>query len=158
MNTLTTVKRGLGFSLVLALGLVGSCGGNPAPQEDRPIPKGPWKDMNHDDRLVFMKKVVFPKMKPEFVAFDSKDFGDMTCVTCHGDGAKDKTFKMPNPKLPKLPATEEGFKKLQEKHPEAVKFMREKVVPDMASLLGEEPYNRETHKGFGCFECHVKED
>ena len=33
-------------------------------------------------------------------------------MTCHGDSAKDGSFKMPNPKLLKLPADEAGFKKL----------------------------------------------
>jgi hypothetical protein len=37
-----------------------------------------------------------------------------------------------------------------------VKFMGERVVPEMAKLLHEEPYNPETHQGFGCFHCHVK--
>jgi hypothetical protein len=30
-------------------------------------------------------------------------------------------------------------------------------VPKMAGLLGEEPYNPETGKGFGCFSCHPTE-
>ncbi|HZE98409.1 MAG TPA: hypothetical protein VE981_15360 [Planctomycetota bacterium] len=115
---------------------------------------GSWKDMNHEQRHEYMEKVVFPKMRAEFVAFDAKAFGDMKCVTCHGDGARDHTFKMPNPKLPPLPADETEFKKLQEKHPEVTAFMREKVAPGMASLVGEQPYNPVTREGFSCFRCH----
>src|SRR5579883_3009034 len=95
-----------------------------------------WKDMNHKQREEFMKKVVMPKMKPEFIAFDAKRFGRMNCMTCHGDGAKDESFKMPNPKLPPLPTTQEGFQKLKDKFPDMLNFMSTKVKPDMASILG----------------------
>jgi hypothetical protein len=112
--------------------------------------------MNHDQRMTHMKTVVFPKMKAAFQAFDKDDFANFACVTCHGAGAKDKTFKMPNPKLPRLPSDPEGFKQLAEKEPAAVKFMSETVVPQMAEMLGEQPYDHVTQKGFGCFECHTK--
>jgi hypothetical protein len=101
-----------------------------------------------------MKTVVMPKSKELFAAFDAKEFGNMKCPTCHGDGAKNKTFKMPNPKLPKLSYTD-GFKKHTDKKPEITKFMMEKVVPEMASLLGMQPYDPKTQKGFGCANCHV---
>lgn len=110
--------------------------------------------MDHQQRLEHMKNVVMPKMKELFASFDAKEFGDMKCVTCHGDGAKNQTFKMPNPKLPKLSYTNQ-FKKHMDKTPAMTKFMMEKVVPEMASLIGEEPYNPATQKGFGCGECHV---
>src|SRR6185503_9855496 len=134
-----------------------SCGGS-SPKETEPRPGTAWKDMSHEERAGYMKKTVLPKMKAEFAAFDAKEFSEMNCATCHGDGAKDKKFKMPNPKLPKLPATEEGFKKLSQDHPDVMKFMSTKVVPDMASLLGGQPYDPKTHQGFGCFRCHVKKD
>lgn len=102
----------------------------------------------------YMKKVVLPKMKDEFVAFDSKHFADMNCKTCHGDGVKDGSFKMPNAKLPKL-SVEGGFKKHMAKTPEITKFMMNKVEIDMAALLGEAPYDMKTQKGFGCFDCHT---
>src|SRR5689334_749712 len=47
-----------------------------------------WKDMNREQRLDYMKKVVYPKMKDEFINYDAKRYADMTCLTCHGDGAK----------------------------------------------------------------------
>lgn len=112
--------------------------------------------MQADQRKEFMQTVVLPKMKDEFVVFNAHAFGEMNCVTCHGDSAKDGSFKMPNPKLPKLPADEVGFKALMKKKPEAVKFMSSKVVPAMAEMVGESPYNPETKQGFGCFECHTK--
>jgi len=116
-----------------------------------------WKDMNRDEREHYMKSVVLPKMKPAFAGWDPGEFGDIRCGTCHGAGARDKTFKMPNPKLQKLPAAgdEAGWKALAAREPEATKFMREFVVPTMAQMLGEKPYDPVTQQGFGCFECHT---
>jgi hypothetical protein len=163
-----TVTKTFGMLSGLLIGCSLSCGGAQAPAGAPPPPPPSaqatpapattvaWKDMNHDQRLDYMKKVVYPKMKEEFVGYDAKRYGEMTCVTCHGDGAKDGSFKMPNPKLPKLPSEEAGFKKLSEQKPEAMKFMGGKVVPDVAKFVGEEPFNPQTHKGFGCFECHTK--
>jgi hypothetical protein len=74
-------------------------------------------------------------------------------MTCHGSGAKDGSFKMPNPELPKL-SPEGGFKKHLDKDPEITKFMMTKVLPNMAELLGTQPYDVKTHLGFGCFGCH----
>ena len=59
----------------------------------------------------------------------------MKCETCHGEKAMDRKFKMPNPDLPKLPTTPEGFKALSEKKPEATKFMGTQVKPKMAEML-----------------------
>jgi hypothetical protein len=166
MNFDATKTVGL-MSCLLIVGSSLACGGaqpqagGPPPPSsvEAPVTAAPgvaWKDMNHAQRMDYMKKAVFPKMKDEFIGYDAKRYSEMNCLTCHGDGAKDGSFKMPNPKLPKLPADEAGFKKLGEQKPEAVKFMGGKVVPDMAKLLGEEPFNMQTHQGFGCFECHTK--
>jgi hypothetical protein len=121
-----------------------------------PAAKPAWKDMKAEQRKEYMKTVVVPKMKEEFVAFNAHAYGEMNCATCHGEGAKDGSFKMPNPKLPKLPGDEAGFKALMKKKPEVMKFMSGKVVPAMAEMVGESPYNPETKQGFGCFECHTK--
>jgi hypothetical protein len=79
----------------------------------------------------------------------------MNCMTCHGDSAADGSFKMPNPRLPKLPATPDGFKKLAADKPAVMEFMKNEVKPKMAMLLGMPEYNPETQSGFGCMACHT---
>ncbi|HEY3819682.1 MAG TPA: hypothetical protein VGL81_21085 [Polyangiaceae bacterium] len=123
-----------------------------------PTPPGPgeWDKWTKDQKKAYMKDAVLPKMAPLFHDYDAKRFAEIKCTTCHGAGAKAGNFKMPNAALPKLPASEEGFKKLHDAHPKAVDFMSQTVVPTMAALVGEEPFDMKTGKGFGCFECHTK--
>ncbi len=35
--------------------------------------------------------------------------------------------------------------------------MASEVIPAMAALLGQEPFNAETGEGFGCGGCHIIE-
>jgi hypothetical protein len=117
-----------------------------------------WKTMTHEQKMGIMKSKVLPKMSEDFMAVDKKKYAEFSCKTCHGDAAvKDGSFKMPNPKLPKLPTDPAGFKALSTKKPEVMKFMMEKVKPDMVSLLGVEAYEPgKNETGFGCYNCHEK--
>jgi hypothetical protein len=132
----------------------------PAPSAAAPAPepaapkKTAWKDMTEDQKKEVMKTVVFPAMKTAFQEFDAKHFKDFTCVTCHGAGAKEGKFKMPNPKLPKLDPKDE-FAKHKKKDAKILGFMMEKVAPEMAKLLEVEPYDPKTNQGFGCMNCHT---
>jgi hypothetical protein len=105
--------------------------------------------------MMFMKETVLPAMQAEFQKFDAERFAEFSCATCHGSGAKQGTFAMPNPELPRLPATPEGFKAVGEQHPDMMKFMGEVVKPKMQEMLKEEPFDPATGKGFGCMECHT---
>jgi hypothetical protein len=116
-----------------------------------------WDKMSKADRKQYMKDVVMPKMKPLFQTFDAKHFADFKCVTCHGNGARNGEFKMPNPQLPKLPATREGFEKLNKDKPKMLEFMSKTVKPTMASLLGMKEFDMKTGTGFGCNNCHTSE-
>jgi len=110
--------------------------------------------MDFDQRATYMKKVVLPKMRDEFKAWES-EHAHMNCATCHGAGASEGSFEMPNPRLPKLTM---DLKEEMKEEPEATKFMMERVVPEMAKLLDEPAYDPKTGKGFGCFDCHVKRE
>lgn len=127
----------------------------PTGTDAAPAPAKPeWETLSRADRLELMKTVVMPRMKELFSAFDPKHYGDMKCAECHGEGAKTQTFKMPNPKLPKLSYTD-NFKKHRDKDPKATQFMMETVVPEMISLLGAKPFDPNTGKGLGCAACHI---
>jgi hypothetical protein len=129
------------------------------PTESPPTggPPSPWESMTKDQRKEYMKTAVMPQMKQTFVAFNADRYKAMNCVTCHGDGATDGKFTMPNPKLPKLPAAAAGFQKLMSEKPAVMQFMAMKVKPQMAHLLGMPEWTPESKTGFGCFQCHTKE-
>ncbi|HMF43697.1 MAG TPA: hypothetical protein VKQ32_23645 [Polyangia bacterium] len=118
-----------------------------------------WAKMDENAKKQYMKKTVLPTMKKLFVAFDKKRYANMGCPTCHGDKAAEKKFKMPNAELPKLPQPTDraGFMAIQQKKPEAVKFMGTQVKPTMAALLGVPEWAPAKPDGFGCYQCHTKE-
>lgn len=118
-------------------------------------PQKKFDDMMAGERMEYMKSTVLPKMKAVFQAGDPKEFAEVSCKTCHGSRAEKGNFKMPNEEILPLDVSD-GFADEAKAHPEMMKFMGEKVVPEMAALLGESPYNPETHQGFGCFGCHTK--
>jgi len=168
-RTLNANGGGVAGSLVclLALAAVACAETTPAapppaaaaasPAAAKPVgaPEPTWEQMGKQDRIDYMKAVVLPRMKQAFANFSPDRFSKMNCMTCHGDSAADGSFKMPNPRLPKLPATPEGFKKLAADKPAVVEFMKNEVKPRMAVLLGMPEYNPDTKAGFGCNACHT---
>jgi hypothetical protein len=121
---------------------------------EAPPAKPSWDEMSKEQRTELMKTVVQPKMAELLKEFDAKRFADVKCTTCHGPGVKQGKFDMPNPKLPKLDPKDK-FAKHKKKSEKILAFMMEKVVPEMASLIGEQPFDPETKKGFGCGNCHM---
>ncbi len=117
---------------------------------------GDWDKWTHEQKMAWMKAGVMPKMHDVFSAFDSTKYGDMSCKTCHGKGATDGTFTMPNADLPKLDPSPAGFAKLAKTNAKIFDFMMKQVEPTMASLVGEQPYDMKTKVGFSCFQCHTK--
>lgn len=154
----------VGLLLALSGSLAFACGGSKAPAEsptesgeESPADEGDdaskkFDDMSAPEKMEHMKKVVAPTMAKVFQEYDAEHYKDFSCATCHGPGAKQGNFEMPTKDLPALDQEE------MDEHPEVTKFMMERVVPEMAKLMGEEPYNPETHEGFGCFACHTKKE
>jgi hypothetical protein len=118
-----------------------------------------WSDMDPTQKGKFMKAVVMPHMKQLFVEYDPKTFAEFSCATCHGEAAKERQFKMPNPDIFVLPGDEAGFGKLMQDKPGWMKFMGEKVKPEMAKLLAVPEFDPKNPQagGFGCFNCHTSE-
>jgi hypothetical protein len=123
-------------------------------------PKIPWKDKNREQRMEYMGLFVLDKMNALFAEWRPDEYGakdGFRCQTCHGDGF-DKPpvdFHMPRVAFPLDPKDPIGV--AMKYDAVATKFMIEKVVPTMAGLLNEEPYDQATGKGtFGCFRCHPK--
>ena len=156
--------------LAVVLLAAAACGGS-SPQTQTPATGGsaeadtgpvvgppdvPWDKLTHEQQAKFMAKVVMPKFKPMFQQFDPKGFADFKCKTCHGKGAEDHTFKMPNPEIFVLPEAPADFQKLGQDKPDWMKFMPE-VEKTMAETLGIPPYNPAAPdpSQFGCFGCHT---
>jgi hypothetical protein len=111
--------------------------------------------LSHEDKVKLMKEHMNPEMKTAFQKFDAKKFAKFNCKTCHGkDPAKTK-FKMPNPELPKL---DFAALKAGKQEPKTAKFMADIVEPQAAKILGAQPYDPKTNKGFGCLGCHVQKE
>lgn len=112
-----------------------------------------WEAMSRTERKDYMREVVQPKMQEIFAAYDEQEYGNLKCKTCHGSGDRTGEFKMPDPKLSRLPKSKAGLKALTNQAPRAMQFMSEIVVPEMAALLGINP--NDPRKKFGCGNCHT---
>jgi mono/diheme cytochrome c family protein len=145
-------------SLALVLILAAACGSKsptpatPGGEAQVALPDVPFDRLDHEQRIAFMKQKVMPAMTPIFKNHDPKDFAEFGCTTCHGPGAKDGHFDMPNAGLPKL-----DFQHLDKFKQADLEWMGKEVMPTMAKLLGQEPYSEANPKGFGCLECHTAE-
>lgn len=113
-----------------------------------------WDELPRADKMAYMVDVVEPQMREAFQAHDATRFAEFDCATCHGEGASDGSFAMPNPQLPHL--REAGlFKEHRKAHPDMVKFMWKGVEVPMAEMLGK------TAGGggeFNCHSCHIVDD
>jgi len=132
----------------------------PSPEAVAAGKKINWDKMDENAKKAYMKKTVLPTMKKLFVAVDKKHYANMNCQTCHGEKAAERKFKMPSPELPKLPQPTDraGFMALAQKKPEVVKFMGTQVKPTMAALLGKAEWSESNPTGWGCYNCHTKEE
>ena len=117
---------------------------------------GDWATWSHPQKLQYMRSAVLGAERTLFSSFEQARYAGLDCRTCHGPGADDGTFKMPNPELPKLAGGPDGFQQLAAKEPQMLEFMQQKVVPETARLLGLPAFEMKSHKGFSCFQCHTR--
>ena len=141
---------------ILACLLAAACGDA---HDDGPAGMQPtaYAQMNREQRTAFMSAVVVPQMTQIFTAFDAK-FQNLSCKTCHGNGAADGTFAMPSPQVPALPASEEAFAEYVKdpEHARWSQFMIEQVWPKMADLLQVDKFDPAAHpEGLSCHNCHT---
>jgi hypothetical protein len=118
-------------------------------------PGVPWREKSHDQRMDWMGVEVFPKMKSAFVARDPEGHENFQCQTCHGANMEAVKFEMPNA-LFSL-SKERTIEAAREYDAGVTEFMLSVVVPKMAALLDQKPYDPATGQGFGCFGCHPSE-
>jgi hypothetical protein len=116
---------------------------------DTAIPAAWSTTMPKEAQIAYMKQKVAPRMAKVFQGADASRYAAFGCKTCHGpEGKPPKEF------LPHL-ALKDGKMAAFAEKPEVAKFMAEHVVPEMASALGQPPYDPQTHQGFGCGGCHA---
>jgi hypothetical protein len=144
--------------LCVCLGL--GCGASSPEPKQHPephfTPTGPWTTMSHDQKLAYMKSYVLPTEQGLFSTFDSARYGTFDCKSCHGRGADDGSYRMPNPDLPKVAGGSEYYRVLAAKDPKMLSFMSKTVVPETAKVLGVQPFDMESHTGFSCYQRHTK--
>ncbi|MCX4245965.1 hypothetical protein [Paraliomyxa miuraensis] len=134
----------------------GDAGGGEAKTEPG-APGVKWADKTYQQRKEWMGIEVLPQMKAMFKEYDEAQFKGFGCDTCHGADGKDKNFAMPTDSIYPLPK-DDPVKAAMEYDEAVTKFMVEKVTPEMARLVDEEPYDPKTKTGtFGCFSCHPTE-
>ena len=141
---------------------VAACGSKAAPatttttqpEATAALPDVPFDQLDHDQKIEFMKQKVVPAMEPIFKGHDPKEFAEFGCVTCHGKQAMEGHFDLPTADLPKL-----NFKDMSKYKKEDLEWMGGQVKPTMAKLLGRPEFdpNAPDPKAFGCQNCHMTE-
>ena len=138
------------LSSLIALGLTLPGCGSKAAAPAAPAGAVPFEKLSRQEKGRYMKEVVVPEMGKLFKAFDPVKYAEFGCKTCHGPGAAEGEFDMPNAGLTKL-----DFKNHDKMDAKAAEFMSKQVKPTMARLLGEPEYTPENPKGFGRLGCHT---
>jgi hypothetical protein len=148
------------FGAFAAFAAFAGCGAPPlskvagrAAAWSRPAAAAGWSALSWEERHDAMTWVVHPNMAALFQRFEGTADPELTCRTCHGTDAEQVGYKMPHGLTPldpsRLPDPNGGGPKAR-----IARFMTEEVTPQMADLLGVEPYDPHTGRGFGCFGCH----
>lgn len=135
------------------------CGAAPPdperPEAALPTPPDAWTAMAHADRRAWMVSEVLPRMSELFAEYDGARYAGFGCASCHGRDARAHGFAMPSPALPALfpTGTPEQHQMVRD-YPDGVRFMFNRVLPTMQTLLGAPDFDAATGEGFSCYACH----
>ncbi len=111
-----------------------------------------WPDKSPEQRGAYMGLVVLPAVTELWQQSPNAE-QEVTCATCHGPGAAEGDFAMPNAALTPLDPANDF-----EAHQDSaafLEFMMTQLTPEMTELLDAEPFDFETNEGFSCFACHT---
>jgi hypothetical protein len=136
--------RSVALPLVICAVLLASCTKPPVspPPAKTIAPDDEWKDTTWEERHDLMTWSVLPAMARSFQAFEKAENAKLTCRSCHGVDAEERSYAMPNPTLLALdPAVLPSSASAP-----VVDFMNSIVVPRMRELTG--------NPSLGCFQCH----
>ena len=118
-------------------------------------PPEQWELMSKDERGEHMVASVMPTMGKLFEGHDPARYSDFACTTCHGGDAMDRGFAMPNPSLPSVyPLQAPERQQSMRDQPNVVRFMSDRVVPTMATLLQLPASDSASENAVSCFSCH----
>lgn len=125
-----------------------------APPADAPALEG-WASLDADGRRALMVEQVMPEMGTAFREFNAEAYAEFTCATCHMENFQEVNFQMPNGLAALNPADIPGLGESSDENvARTAQFMFQTVTPGMVRILNVEPFNMETHQGFGCLACH----
>src|SRR5262245_50650846 len=113
--------------VLLACGPKPPAGGGGSGSAVAVLPDVPFEQLDHDQKIRFMKQVVVPTMEPLFKRHDGQRYASFGCKTCHGPGADAGEYHMPNGELPRL-----NFADMSKFKPESVEWMKTEIKPTMA--------------------------
>lgn len=164
-----SIRELAAFLVAVPVAAVAGCGGATAEQAttaaastersepEIAAPPAPWAELSFDDRKAHMAHEVLPAMASVFESYDQEAYAGFSCDGCHGDDMRERGFAMPSPALPALyPTGTPEQRQMVREHPRMVRFMFNRVLPTMQKLLGAEPFDEETGRGFSCFACHPR--
>lgn len=137
----------VGCLLWISSGLWLGCGVTPTQnqnQNNQNNQERKFKDLTHDEKLVFMGTKVFGTLKGLFQTHNATRYASFACETCHGQN--NNQYKMPSGIFPMDPAN--PLKDDDATYGKTVVFMKQQILPKMKELLQDDTLT--------CFTCHGK--
>lgn len=120
-------------------------------------PDKPFDTMTAEEKEWYMIGKVHPVMRQIFQTYDHDKYEGLKfeCTPCHAPNPEVTHYKMPNPNLSPVPAEgTEDWKAME--NARIVKFMKARVTPAMAQLLGHDPNDASAGDAVTCYACHPK--